>query len=456
MSALDDLAKQLQQDKQTGSDYIGTVTRVEDGTAYVQLTGADIMDTPVVRTIDCKPGDKVRVRVSGGKAWITGNDTAPPTNDTASINQIHQQLSESNEMVDALQVDVEKVTRIAGNTNQYFWHTETGEDTGAHITEVTQDEWNDPGGVNYHSGGNLLARSNGIAVREGLTELASFGATGAVIGTSNSFRTIISSGSIELIEKNGATGFQIGHDGNTTTRTITRNYKITSNSDTYTNDSVIISIPAGAILLDTPMTFRAVIEGTTYTATKSPSEIDDTGFTFGSTNRYIWVHRGKYDESNIIYAEAMEYSPSYRFTASLSMSYQISYEMAKINFTGGNNILWSGSGIFMREDQYVNLSEPISAQLSGAVLAWSGYANGSAQNYDWFYNFVPKDHVFDRDGAGVSTGIMTTGAGGTMGIKYVYVSNEQIRGYSTNDDNTTGNGITLKNNHWVLRYVLGV
>ena len=80
MSTLSDLAKLLKQQKKTGSDYIGTVTRVDGGTAYVQLAGSEITDTPVSMSIDCKAGDKVRVRVSGGRAWITGNDTLPPAN----------------------------------------------------------------------------------------------------------------------------------------------------------------------------------------------------------------------------------------------------------------------------------------------------------------------------------------------------------------------------------------
>ena len=73
---------------------------------------------------------------------------------------------------------------IADNTAQYFWVNSTGTDTGAHITEVTQDDWNNSSSPNYHSGGNLLARSNGIAVRNGLTELATFGASSSRIGQS--------------------------------------------------------------------------------------------------------------------------------------------------------------------------------------------------------------------------------------------------------------------------------
>lgn len=67
----------------------------------------------------------------------------------------------------------------AEKTSQHFWHNTqdsgAGEGAGAHITEVSQEDFiADPA----NGGGNLLARSNGIAVRDGLTELAVFGAKG--------------------------------------------------------------------------------------------------------------------------------------------------------------------------------------------------------------------------------------------------------------------------------------
>lgn len=65
---------------------------------------------------------------------------------------------------------------IADNTNQYFWFTSSGTDTGAHISEKTQTEF-----IASPSGGNLLARSNGIAIREGTTELATMTAEGTDI-----------------------------------------------------------------------------------------------------------------------------------------------------------------------------------------------------------------------------------------------------------------------------------
>ena len=72
--------------------------------------------------------------------------------------------------------------RIASNTDQYFWFTGTGTDTGAHITEKPKEEFIvDP----TNGGWNFLARSNGAAVRNGLTEFARFGANGTQVGKDN-------------------------------------------------------------------------------------------------------------------------------------------------------------------------------------------------------------------------------------------------------------------------------
>lgn len=89
---------------------------------------------------------------------------------------------------------------IAGNTDQYFWFTGTGTDTGAHITEKPKNTFlADP----THGGGNLIARSNGIAARNGLTELATFGANGSQIGVSTDKHVDITSSGIDF--KDGAT-----------------------------------------------------------------------------------------------------------------------------------------------------------------------------------------------------------------------------------------------------------
>lgn len=97
----------------------------------------------------------------------------------------------------------EEAKTIAEDTAQYFWVTETGTDTGAHITEVTKEEFlDDPS----NGGGNLLARSNGIAVRDGLNELATFSADGITMKDSEQneiFDVSVRSGNITHILRYG-------------------------------------------------------------------------------------------------------------------------------------------------------------------------------------------------------------------------------------------------------------
>ena len=61
-----------------------TVTRIEDGVAWVHVPGG-VEETPVQMTISAKEGDQVRVRVANGRATIVGNVTNPPTDDATAM-----------------------------------------------------------------------------------------------------------------------------------------------------------------------------------------------------------------------------------------------------------------------------------------------------------------------------------------------------------------------------------
>lgn len=87
---INDLAKKLLQaikqvDKTTtGYDTAATVKRIEGDTAWVHIPGG-VDETPVKLTINASEGDTVQVRVNGGRAWLQGNATAPPTDDKTAI-----------------------------------------------------------------------------------------------------------------------------------------------------------------------------------------------------------------------------------------------------------------------------------------------------------------------------------------------------------------------------------
>jgi hypothetical protein len=70
-------------------DTPATVTRIEGDTAWVHIPGG-VDETPVKLTIAAKAGDTVQLRVGGGTAWLVGNRTAPPTDDTTADKAIEK------------------------------------------------------------------------------------------------------------------------------------------------------------------------------------------------------------------------------------------------------------------------------------------------------------------------------------------------------------------------------
>lgn len=121
---------------------------------------------------------------------------------------------------------------------------------------------------------------------------------------------------------------------------------------------------------------------------------------------------------------------------------------------GVNKMLWDGV-YFMNANQTVNLSEKISAQPNGIILAFSAYNDGVANNYDWNYFFVPKQHVASHAGAGVAFWMVTSKLE-HIAVKYLYISDNKITGYSNNETASSNNGVTYRNARFVLRHVIGV
>lgn len=129
---------------------------------------------------------------------------------------------------------------------------------------------------------------------------------------------------------------------------------------------------------------------------------------------------------------------------------------ATIDQMTADKILYEDTGLYMSGGHTIRLSEPVSKQNKGIVLAWSGFENGAAINGDWHYTFVPKHHISAYEGSGISSGLMVSSTMNTVGHKYVYVSDTTINGNDENKSADTKNGITRNNAYWVLRYVFGV
>lgn len=125
------------------------------------------------------------------------------------------------------------------------------------------------------------------------------------------------------------------------------------------------------------------------------------------------------------------------------------------NYLNKQKVLWGPGGLYMKDTQTINLSEPISKQKNGIVLVWTNYENGTARNNGVNYFFIPKKYVELYPGVGHGM-LMIKGWDGNIGKKYVYISDTQISGYAKNGQEITENGIKWVNNDYVLRYVLGV
>ena len=91
MSSNTKLAKELlraleqrQKRQTTAIDTLAEVKRVEGDTIWVHVPGGPD-ETPIRKTISAKPGDKVQIRIAGGRGWASGNETSPPTDDSVAI-----------------------------------------------------------------------------------------------------------------------------------------------------------------------------------------------------------------------------------------------------------------------------------------------------------------------------------------------------------------------------------
>ena len=163
-------------------DTTAEVIRTDGQTAWVHIPGG-VDETPVQMSIDAKAGDSVNVRVSGGRAWITGNSSRPPTDDTVA-HKANTTATEAQAVAEEAQETAEEASQIAQATKNYFWH----DAAGAHVSTVEGDAT---------TGNNVLIDSDSIAIRDGETELASFdsdeiklGQDTAVISMCDGFGTI--------------------------------------------------------------------------------------------------------------------------------------------------------------------------------------------------------------------------------------------------------------------------
>ena len=162
--------------------YIGQAVADSDN-GSVQIILSDDAITPewsgegtaveVPTTTAVRAGDNVLVQTFGGHVM-----TSPVVTGVVGRGDELQELAEDAEAV-------------ANAVSQHFW----SDTDGAHVTEVTQEEWYDSGGASYHSGANSLWNSLGMLFRDGMTNLMAVLTSGVAIydGLGNAASNIVAS-----------------------------------------------------------------------------------------------------------------------------------------------------------------------------------------------------------------------------------------------------------------------
>jgi hypothetical protein len=237
----------------------------------------------------------------------------------------------------------------------------------------------------------------------------------------------------------GATGFRLSLANNASQRELTDSYSL--DVSTVASWNFIAPITTSSIRFS----FLYSTSGQTASAIKTTTSLPiGSSFTFfGSVLTITRVGENRFNAS---------LSSGY---GTLEVQYTATVDMAKINFTGANNVLWNGVS-YMGGNDIAELSESVLEQLTGIVLVWSETASGSAVDYGWYFQYVPKEYVVRAANSSVNAGLML--GINTIGTKWVFGDKKRLVGSDANLNTAyqITNNLVANNKHWVLRYVIGV
>ena len=183
-----EIASTMKQSKTKAYDTVAKVLRVDEKTAYVHIDGgAD--ETPAQMAINCKAGDSVKIRVSGGRAWLTGNLTSPPTDDTAAekVKQSHERFKKRT--VKNFGLQNEKIINAAKTATNFIDYIDG---VGLVVGDMRGNTLKQ----------NTLLDAYGMAVRNGNREIVRFGTAPIVITNTDGDKTYEGSGSVMQSDRN--------------------------------------------------------------------------------------------------------------------------------------------------------------------------------------------------------------------------------------------------------------
>lgn len=267
-------------------------TRVDDsGTAWVRAIGSD-EDTPIdgASTADVEAGDWVNVSIGDGTAAIVGNVSSPSvgTVQLQRLQRVTERMGETlgNGLTMAQNV-ADAADRVAKAVNQHFF----ADDSGIHVTQVTQEEWEDD-----QTGPNVLINSLGQLFRDGLNNLLS------------------------LLPAQTQTDTFTG-DGTTTT---------------FTLSETPVSITS--VTVDGTATAYS-ISGTTLTFTTAPASDSEVVVAYRTSNSNVAIFNGEGNASSNVIARFGEDGVQIGYD-SASHIVMTPEHMAMTNYSGTNEFFW--------------------------------------------------------------------------------------------------------------------
>ena len=185
--------------------------------AYTAQAESDVVELPCTPAVS--EGQFVDIAIVNGMPTVIG---ASGSGDAVAA------------AADAAEAAATAAEAVANAVNQHFWQRANNPDgagAGVFITEVTQEDFTDPTSPNYQSGANQLSNSQGILLRDGLTNfaqltpgetafydgagnastnvVATFGTSGSVIGKAAESHAFIDYHSMQMVDAEGDAYFYI-------------------------------------------------------------------------------------------------------------------------------------------------------------------------------------------------------------------------------------------------------
>lgn len=477
-----EIAEAIKSEKTTAYDTVAEVLRIDGSTAYVHIDGgAD--ETPVQLTISCRVGDKVKIHVGGGKAWITGNLTAPPTDDKtaveakAAVVKVEQSQALLKQSSDAafktLQTAMESLnglfpipqTQDDGSTILYFCDKPTLEESSI-VIKLNAAGWamSTDGGESWNAGvlvdGTTITKIlntvgiNAEWINSGALTIKDSDGNVVLSIDAETGKLITNAGKIGGWNISDDSIFSTMYDGDITRKLIlhaaqstTAPYIVLSRQHPFPNGDYS---DGGVYFNDGYIKFHAdvytQVSGEKYTSELVMRPLGD-GIHFwkeGSNADGDFYHNAIYNAEKI---------------QLINGSDELTITPACLQFKNGvtissnNNVLWNcnNTAYWMIASHKFTLNQPISEQLTGAVFVWSHYTSGTIDNWGYNMFFVPKQHVIWWDGCGID---MCNPYAGLR--KYIYVHDTYIEGNDNNSATGSANGISLNTRSYILRCVIGV